>query len=87
MQRAAGEEFGAEVVDLLLAFRFAHAARGGAAAHDLVAHSARYGLVKLLRRGVAQPAAEVIFQLFTYGLLDLFNAHAVKFHGIASPLT
>ena len=85
MQRAAGEELGAKVVDLLLALRLAHAAGRGAAAHHLVAHGARHGLIKLLRRRVAQPATEIIFQLFSYGLLDLFNAHAVKLHVIASP--
>ena len=86
MQRAAGEKLGAKVVDLLLALGLAHAAGRSAAAHHLVAHGARHGLIELLRRRVAQPAAKVIFQLFSYGLFDLLNAHAVKLHDIASPL-
>ena len=80
VQRAAHQEFGAEVVDLLGLLLLAGVAGIAAALHDLVAHHQGQGLVQLLRGGVGHVAGKLRVQLVEYALLDLFNGHPFKIH-------
>ena len=78
MQRAAHQELGGQIVDLLGLLLLAGVAGVAAALHDLVAHHQGQGLIELLRRGVAHIAGELGVQLVLNAVFDLVYGHPLK---------
>ena len=84
VQRAAHQELGAEVVDLLGLLLLAGVAGIAAALHDLIAHHQRQRLIELLGRRVAGLAGKLRAQLVFDAVLDLLDGHLFKFHNNTS---
>ncbi len=84
VQRAAHQELGAEIIDLLGLLVFARVAGEAPALHDLVAHHQRHGLIKLLRRRVHDLAGELRAKLVLNAVLDLLDGHSLKSHNNTS---